>query len=455
MGHRQMILPKLGVDCRLEKRYAQLVAEHLAAGKTVAAGPAILPGQAKDFACTQALWRFLGNKRVSQRTLVGPLIELVKDYIAKEDPAFLLVVHDWSELHYRKHHGKKDRVALNNSPYNTGYELLTSLVLSAVDGSPVAPVAQALEAADGVHATYTSSVRPARSHLDALASPINAVERTFAEPRCVHIIDAEADAVCYLRRWVAKKRLFLVRADWNRVVTHRGEERNLRDIAQRLADEGKLRDVREVLYHGRAARQWVGETAVVLTRAGYRQHPKYEKGPRTRIPGKPLSLRLVVSRILDDAGNVLAEWYLLTNVPAAVADKTIALWYYWRWAVESYFKLLKSAGLQLEQWEQTSAERIARRLLVAGMACAVVWKLARDTSPLAVDAREILVHLSGRLMKHGRPFTEPALLAGLWILLAILDTLEQYDLRVLKRVARFAGPEIHHPAHVPRQMCRD
>ena len=30
-------------------------------------------------------------------------------------------------------------------------------------------------------------------------------------------------------------------------------------------------------------------------------------------------------------------------------------WYYWRWKIESFFKLLKSAGQQLESWQQPSA----------------------------------------------------------------------------------------------------
>jgi len=31
------------------------------------------------------------------------------------------------------------------------------------------------------------------------------------------------------------------------------------------------------------------------------------------------------------------------------------------WRIESYFKLLKSAGLQLEEWQQATVERIFRR----------------------------------------------------------------------------------------------
>ena len=65
-------------------------------------------------------------------------------------------------------------------------------------------------------------------------------------------------------------------------------------------------------------------------------------------------------RVVDEAGWILAEWTLLTNVPAESADASqIAMWYYWRWRIESFFKLLKSHGHHLEQWQQESGPAIA------------------------------------------------------------------------------------------------
>lgn len=126
----------------------------------------------------------------------------------------------------------------------------------------------------------------------------------------------------------------------------------------------------------------------------------------------------------------------MTNVPGnEVPAADIALWYYWRWRIESYFKLMKSAGQELEHWQQEDAEAIARRLLVASMACVVVWQLMRNNTPEAAEVRELLVRLSGRQMKRTKPFTAPALLAGLWVLLTILYVLERYQLQDLRRIA--------------------
>ena len=143
--------------------------------------------------------------------------------------------------------------------------------------------------------------------------------------------------------------------------------------------------------------------------------------------------RLVVSRVCDPGGRTLAVWYLLTNVPADVDTATVALWYYWRWRIETLFKLLKSAGQQVEQWKQPHGEAIAKRLVVAAMACALVWRLERDRSAEAGRLRALLVQLSGRQMKWGREATAPALLAGLWVLLAMLAVLEQHSVADLRR----------------------
>ena len=103
---------------------------------------------------------------------------------------------------------------------------------------------------------------------------------------------------------------------------------------------------------------------------------------------------------------------------------TIALWYYWRWQIECFFKLLKQAGHHLESWQQESAAAIAKRLLVVSMACVKVWAIAADKSKEAAELRVFLIKLSGRQMRHKKEFTNPALLAGLWVFLSRCETIE-------------------------------
>src|SRR5512135_3648551 len=213
---------------------------------------------------------------------------------------------------------------------------------------------------------------------------------------------------------------------------------------------GAFRHSRTVLYHGRPAEQFVAEAAVMLERPAAPNRRGAGGGPRRLVRGAKLPLRLVVSEVRDGDGTLLATWLLLTNVATAVSAGEVALWYYWRWRVESFFKLLKGAGLHLEQWQQETAQAVAKRLLVASMACVVVWQVARSEAPEAAEVRRLLVRLSGRQMKWGVESTEPALLAGLWVLLSMMRVLEHEDLSSLLRKARSVLPTSEPPGEVRR-----
>jgi hypothetical protein len=104
------------------------------------------------------------------------------------------------------------------------------------------------------------------------------------------------------------------------------------------------------------------------------------------------------------------------------------------WTIESATKLYKSAGLHVEQWQQETAEATAKRLLVAAMACVVVWQVQRTDTPQMEEFRKLLLRLSGRQIRPGQA-TTPALLSGLWTLLAALDALQKYDLKELLELA--------------------
>ena len=52
-----------------------------------------------------------------------------------------------------------------------------------------------------------------------------------------------------------------------------------------------------------------------------------------------------------------------------------------------------------------------------------------------VRLRRLLVRLSGRLMKRGVEYTAPALFAGMWNLLAIIDALDEYSVDELQQMA--------------------
>jgi hypothetical protein len=420
------------LEKRLQNRYRLLVLQHLRAAEPLTAGLHALPAVATAFASTQAAWRFYANDRTTLPALARPLLDAAGQAVARDRPSWALLVHDQSILSYSHHAGKADRADLD---LTHGYELTSALLVDAAAGDPIAPLELRLRASGRVYSTRDPAPPPDADWLDEMVVTRRAAQAAAADCRLVHVIDRAGDSVGHYRRWAGDGHAFLVRARAKPGVQWEGQTWPLGAVAGHLAQRGAFRPTREVEFHGRRAWQQVAEAAVVLTRPAW-EHRRRGQARKRRVAGAPLPLRLVVSRVLDAGGPVLAEWLLLTNLPADVPAATVALWYYWRWRVESYFKLLKGAGQQLESWQQQTGEAIAKRLVVASAACVVVWRLARAEGPAAAATRAALVRLSGRQMGWGQEYTAPALLAGLWVLLTAVAAVEEYGLERLHALRR-------------------
>jgi hypothetical protein len=424
---------------RLQRRFEELVIQHLADKDKLAAGLRSLPETATPFTAAQGAWRFFHNPRVNLPQLIEPSLAAAREASQSECDQYLLAVHDWSVMGYAGHKSKQDRVPVRTK-HPIGYELNSVIALSDRTGHPLATLYQGLRAKQGVLSTRQETPLPARQHLNEVSLTMRHLADQKLGKALVHVIDAEADSVGHLRRWDGKKERFVVRGDEIRCVQWQGREVKVSKVCSSL----EFNFSRQVEFKGKQARQYVAETEVVLHRPARRHQIKNGKHINKSVKGKPLKLRLVVSELRDEKGKMLARWLLWTNLYGVTAQ-AIAQWYFWRWKIETYFKLLKSAGHHVEEWQQTTAESIARRLLVAATACLVVWRLARAEGAQAESSRESLVRLSGRLIKRGKKFTEPALLAGLWNLLAILDTLERYTAAQIKRMAAFILPTFESP----------
>lgn len=419
------------IDKRLQKRYLMLVQSHLQAASTMAAGISALPDVAGGFAATQGAWRFLNNDRVPLSALAEPLRDAGRRSVETLNEPFVLVVHDWCKVTFESRR-KKDAVQLTHET-DIGYELYATLLVSADDGAPLAPLEIDMKTGKGILSTRSKPPRR-RNHLDQVLPMMRTAANGGLAKPVVHVIDREADSVGHYREWDRQGFQFLIRGD-DRRVRWNGSSMLLSEIAKTLKNKREFKCCGTASYQGRKAQLWVAETSIVL----HRPAMKNDKGKRFAVPGKPLDLRFIVVQIRNQSGQVLAEWLLLSNVPAAWADaEKLARCYYWRWRIESFFKLLKSHGQQLEYWDQSTGPAIARRLLVAAMACVVVWNLQNNDTPAATELKDVLVKLSGRQMKRTRPHTAPALLSGLWVLLSMLHLMEHYDLQKLQRLAHHA-----------------
>lgn len=420
----------------MQRRYEKLVAAHSNSTQALAAGVKALPDGTAAFAQTQALWRFLSNERITPADLAEPLRAVARTESANGCDHYALCVHDWSRINYHTHTGKRDRVQMTHAT-DVGYELQSSLLVSDRDGLPLVAPVQNLVTSAGVWQSRAAGIQPdVLPHLDELTERMEWLENQGLNKPLVHIVDREADSVAHLRRWSQRGWCWLIRAKEGARVCHEGRDGKLREVAAGLTFHRE----REVAYQGHPAQQWLASTEVWLTRKA-KPAGRDAQGKRLkREAGEALRVRLVVSRLHDEAGGLVAQWVLLTNATSDVPDAQLALWYYYRWRIESYFKLLKEAGHQLESWEQETGQAVLKRLLIAGQACVLAWRLMRAEGEFAERTRSFLVRLSGRQMKRTRPVTAPALLDGLYKLFAMLETLHHYSLDDLEEFANFAFP---------------
>jgi hypothetical protein len=384
-------------------------------------------------AAAEGASRFYNNDRVSLPALGDVLLRRARQAVKQQCQQYALCLHDVSPLHYTHHPSKTDRRVMYSRD-DLGYELQTALLVSDLDGAPLAPACLNLASAEGVYTTRREGLLPPRPWIDELNRTMGFVEQQGFAKTLVHIVDREGDKLLHLRRFARCRRMFIIRANDVRRVEHQGESRLLSAVEAQLAGEFKFS--RQIQYKGKKAFQYVAETSVVLGQPARLYRRRDGRLVQRNIAGRRLRLRLVLAQVRDQHGRVVETWRLWTNLPAEeVTASTIALWYYWRWRVESFFKLLKRAGQHLEQWQQEHAARIARRLLVAAQACVIIWSLMSSDDPQDQALCEFLIRLSGRMMRPGVRATAPALFAGMMNLLTIDDALDEYPVAEIRQMA--------------------
>jgi len=304
---------------------------------------------------------------------------------------------------------------------DVGYELQASLLIDSRNGHPLAPLGMNLRTEDGLYQCREVEVQPEQPHLTQLLEMVEWQESLRLSKTLVHIVDREADSASHLRE-LSQGCLWLTRSKKGSTLWHDGRFKTLDEIGKKLTQE----PVDTVTIRGKEGLLFVAETEVTLQR-------KSEK-----TIDEPPKARMVLSLVTDIHGKELARWYLLTNVWDVSATE-IATWYCWRWNIESWFKLLKSDGFQMEKWQQTTGKAIFRRLIVSSMACTMALRLYNDESEGSQALKLFLVKLSGRVTKRSKPVTLPALLAGLWLFIQMSEVMVSYSAEEILGFQRIAS----------------
>lgn len=96
---------------------------------------------------------------------------------------------------------------------------------------------------------------------------------------------------------------------------------------------------------------------------------------------KTVRLTLIDVREIDPPAGVEAiDWQLLTTHEVATADKAwqVIGWYQLRWCIEQLFRIMKSQGLQLEDSQMDSAERLTKLTAAAVKAACITLQLVQE-----------------------------------------------------------------------------
>ena len=410
-------------------------------------GLKLLLGEVEPFSQVQASWRFLNNENVKVSELFEPIGEALEEGIQKHCDEYVLAMSDWSHLDYKKHSSKKELISKNKKETckQIGYDLQTTLAVSDRTGEPIAPIVHNLKTNTKVYSTYDDNISMDATHLEELASRAKEIGKSLkTEKKIVHIVDRESDSVAFMRKLEKNDNLFLLRVKSSSTLYLPCEKIDIKqgDLADKL-DLGK--EVKHIKYKNKKVKIYVNSCEVEVRRDA-NKYIINKEGQRKleKTKGEAVKARFVVERLVDEENNIVAQWLLLTNIlDKKVTAQTLATWYYYRWKIETYFKLLKSSGFNLEEWQQEEPIALFRRLLVVSLSCVLVWKIANDSGKNAKEIRKFLVLLSGRQMEWGKDFTPPALLAGLESFLQIMDVMLLFSheelLDMKKKISEIMG----------------
>jgi hypothetical protein len=142
-------------------------------------------------------------------------------------------------------------------------------------------------------------------------------------------------------------------------------------------------------------------------------------------------LRVVEAREIDPPADVEPlHWRLLTThkIADAAAAWQIVGWYQLRWVIEQLFRVMKSQGLQLEDSQMATAERLVKLAAVAVKAACIDIQLTQErdgkhqlpgstvfTEP-EVDTIEALVPtLEGNTNRQKNPHPARSLAQATWV----------------------------------------
>jgi hypothetical protein len=347
-------------DERLDARVRKFVT---ALERNPAAG---FPSAVNTVAEREAVYRLLGNERVTLNALLAPHTQQTvgRARALGERP---LVVLDKTSFVFP---GESDRDGLTRLGMNRqGFDAFFALAVSR-ERMPL-----------GVLSIGDLDAESGRSGADDWLRAVTTAEQHIGELNPVYVMDREADAYALFVQLIDGKRDFVVRVSHERWVKE--DEDSAAEMMRSLVGRTTAtleREVKLTRRSGAGKAQGArrrhpprdGRNATLTVRTCPVILPRPRKLPKTLPPLLRVNLVQVVE-VNPPAEAPPVEWLLFTTLPVddEVAVGAVVDTYRARWTIEEYFKALKSGC----SYEKRQLESRAALLNALGILAPLAWRL--------------------------------------------------------------------------------
>lgn len=356
-------------DARRDSRLMSLVAG--VAGKPKAGFPRAI----QDPAALEALYRLMGNPSVSWQDILLPHVEQTAERARCHDE--VLVAHDTTEFAFR---GESERDGLGVMPHgNQGF--FAHFALALVPGEARTPLGllglhpftrEKQEKVTNAKAVSRSRKKPqSEKESDRWRALAVSVEEHLQDHRPIHLMDREADIFALLADLKERGSRFVVRAKHDRILVDETRLRETLDAVEGAVFRSvrlsrRANRVRKFSHPARDERE-----AHLKYRAMSVDFPRPESAQSS---SGELHVNVVhVFEPLPPEGDEPIDWMLFTSEPVETPEAAARVvdFYRSRWAIEEYFKALKS-GCAFEKRQLESYHALLNAL---AMLAPIAWAL--------------------------------------------------------------------------------
>jgi hypothetical protein len=359
--------------------------------------------------------RLLRNEHVTVEGIIAGWGEATARAVAGRH---VLAIQDTSELNFRTREGHRRGLGTIGKGVGRGILLHPMIAVDATDGDMLGLVCGSVWTREELPAG--AKRKPPRKKKRRRACAEKESRHWVETPVAAKPVLAAADKVTMISDREADSYRF-----WAEVPDART------DVLGRIYHDRKLAEGRLL---SAAARNWpvLGTRSLVIREREDRPERKAElvlragrvtilRPRETREEDLPDQVTLTLIELSEPVPPAAAEpvsWRLFTT--HAVADAAdawqIVDWYRTRWTIEQFFRLLKKQGLQVEESQLETADRLLKLVAIAARAAAIILQLtqARDgnsnlAAALVFSAAEIdtLEAVNHRYSRPDRPRPNP------------------------------------------------